>query len=202
MLKKITIAIYITSLLILSLVAVLGVIYNIPFEKFTGDPAMITNSNPFVGVVSNLGILLWCTTSSICFFSGSIIYNIDKKSALFLIFSGVFSTILLFDDFFMIHDYAIYYLVSSDNGQYAILTLYAIFSILYLLRFYKIIIEGNYFILGLAFIFLGLSVVIDMIFESSGLEYFIEDSFKFLGIVSWTLFFSYTSYKYINKIKI
>ncbi|MFH4965290.1 hypothetical protein V8G69_09835 [Gaetbulibacter sp. M235] len=186
------------SLLLIS-VLIIGTKLSIPFEKFTGDPALNSNSNPFVGVISNLGVLLWCCTASICIFSGVFILNIYKKHAAFLIFSGIFTAILMFDDLFMFHDYGIYLIIPFDFAQNIVLISYMIFSLFYIIRFYKTILLENYFILGTAFFFLGLSIFIDMLFESGGLEYFIEDGLKFLGIVSWMLFFNTTSYKYLKK---
>jgi hypothetical protein len=193
--------VYIITTLILGTVFFLSKKYNIPFEKFTGDPALINKSNPFIGIISNVGALIWCTTASICLFSSSLLYFYNKKeNSKFMLFSGVFTTILLLDDFFMIHDSAVYMIYPNDISQIILLLSYAIFAIWYIYNFYKIIIKEDYIILGTAFFFLGLSVGIDLFFESSKLEYFIEDSFKFIGIISWMLFFVTTCRKQLIKI--
>ena len=72
--------------------------------------------------------------------------------------------------------------------------IYATLLIWYSINFYKIILDGLYIFLLLAAGFLGLSVVTDLIFESEGLQYFIEDGFKFIGITNWMLYFSITAY--------
>ncbi|TPV34054.1 hypothetical protein FJ651_07800 [Paucihalobacter ruber] len=196
--KFIATLIYTLGIFCLLVVFVLGKTYNIPYEKFTGDPAYIYKSNPFNGVISNIGALFWCTTASICLFSGRLLWSFgSKKQAVFLFYSGVFTTILLIDDFFMFHDFAVYYIVKHDFAQYFVLLSYAIFSIWYLLNFYTTIMKENYIFISLAFFFLGTSVIIDIIFESEGLQYLIEDGFKFLGIISWMLFYTIASHRLV-----
>jgi len=195
MTKKYKLAItlvYAFACISLGLVFILAKTYHIPFEKFTGDPALISNSNPFIGIISNVGVLFWCATASVCFFSGRLLWSFgNKNQAVFLIYSGGFTTILLIDDFFMFHDSAVYYLINNDFAQYTILLSYAIFALWYLINFYKMLWKQNYILIGFAFFFLGSSVFTDFILESGGLEYFIEDGLKFFGIVSWLLFFCY-----------
>ncbi len=201
LIKKYIISIlYLITIIILCTVFVLSKTHNIPLMKFTADPALIFQANPFIGIISNLGVLLWCCTACICFFSGIIIYNSQRKHASFLLYSGVFTTILLFDDFFMIHDYGIFYILPYSFSEKIIFVLYVSFAIWYVIKFHKTILMTNHhYILLTAFVFLGLSMVIDTIFESKGLEYFIEDSLKFIGIISWTIFFIATSYKSVIK---
>lgn len=71
---------------------------------------MVNDTNPLVSFLSNLGALLWCASCTICFFTAySIQSKYRKKDFDFLLYSGIFSLILLFDDFFMVHDYLIYF---------------------------------------------------------------------------------------------
>jgi hypothetical protein len=203
MFKKhpIIIILYCISLLSLGFVFIIGKKYNIPFEQITGDPALIFNTHPFTGIVSNIGVLLWCATTSICLFSGLLVLNYgNKKEAVFLISSGIFSFILLIDDFFMFHDYILYSFEYFKIIQPITYTAYGILLLWYSINFYKVILKNNYFILGLAIIFFGMSILTDLIFQSNeDLEYFIEDSLKFIGIFSWMLFFTTTSFRLLSK---
>lgn len=102
----------------------------------------------------------------------------------------------------MFHDYIFYSFESFKIVQPITFAIYAILLLWYIIKFYKIILDSVYVFLFLAVGFLGLSVLIDLIFESSGLEYFIEDGFKFIGIINWMLFFSITAYQTIlTKLK-
>ncbi|MCB0476295.1 MAG: hypothetical protein KDC69_11510, partial [Flavobacteriaceae bacterium] len=57
--------------------------------------------------------------------------------------------------------------------------------------------KSDYYLLLISVFFLGSSVFTDLIFPSEGLEYFIEDSFKFIGIVSWMLFFTTSAFRFL-----
>ncbi len=194
---------YILVILILSGIYFINYKFNIPFEKLTGDPALTFNAHPFVGFLSNIGVLIWSFTATICYFSAVILFKInDKKNALFFLSSAIFTNILLIDDFFMFHDYIFYSFKNFKIAQPLTFTIYAIFLLWYIIKFYKIILNSLYVFLVLAVGFFGLSVCIDLIFESSGLEYFIEDGFKFIGLINWMLFFSITAYQTIlTKLK-
>lgn len=163
--------------------------FNIPFKEITGDPVLTFNAHPFTGIVSNIGILLWCASCSILVFSYFLAKDkLPKKEAFFLLYSGCITFLLLIDDLFMIHDYLLY---SIGSNQYVMYTLYLILFIFYFIYFKDILINLPYkplFIL--AFFFLGSSVGLDIVFKSEGLQYFIEDGLKLLGINSWFLFFT------------
>lgn len=190
---------YALIIILLSITFLVGKTYNIPFEKIMGDPANYYNAHPFTGIISNIGVLMWCTTTSICLFTGIfLLSNGVKKEAFFLIYSGLFSLILLFDDLFMLHDY-IFYSFKDFILEPIIFTGYAILLIYYSINYYRIILENNYFVFSLAVLFLGLSILIDSIFPSEGLEHFVEDGLKFIGIANWMLFFTTTSFNILSK---
>ncbi len=198
-LKKIAIAIFSFAFSVLALCFALATYYNIPFEKFTGDPSLLSKSNPLIGFVSNLGILFWTFSASVCFFSSFILLKHKKyTNGWFLLYSGVFTSLLLFDDLFMLHDYLVYFFTESSVLQYLIYTFYAVFSIWYMIKFYKIILKYPYLFLGLAYSCFALSILADIVFENTGIQYFIEDSLKFTGIISWSLFFGFTCYRMIK----
>jgi hypothetical protein len=187
---------YILVIFLLSGIFFINYKFNIPFEKLTGDPALTFNAHPFVGFLSNIGVLIWSFTAAICYFSAVILLKInDKKNALFFLSSAIFTSVLLIDDLFMFHDYIFYSFKNFKIAQPLTFTIYAIFLLWYIVKFYKIILNSLYIFLVLAVGFFGLSVCIDLIFESGGLEYFIEDGFKFIGLINWMLFFLITSYQ-------
>lgn len=192
-----TVYIICTGLIVLTFIA--GYVYHIPFEKITGDSANYYNAHPFTGIVSNIGALMWCSTSCICLFVGLLLNSKGiKNEASFLLSSSIFTFILLIDDFFMFHDF-IFYSFQGITMEPIIFLIYAFFLIRYCMSYFKIIIENNYYIFSAAIIFLGLSVILDLYFPSEGLEYFVEDSFKLIGIASWMLYFTTTSYHLLSE---
>ncbi|MEN3324166.1 hypothetical protein VP395_10530 [Mariniflexile soesokkakense] len=195
-------SVYIIGAILLVIIFYVGKKFNIPFENLTGDPALTFKAHPFTGILSNVGILLWCFTASVCFFSGTILFNInDKNNGIFLICSGIFTSVLLIDDFFMFHDYIFYSFKNFTITQPFTYAIYLILSTWYIIKFHRIILNNTYLFLVMSLGFLGLSASIDLIFESKGLEYFIEDGFKFIGIINWMLFFSITAYQIVLKSK-
>ena len=204
MLKKYAFIIltYSTCLILLVISYIIGITYNIPFSQITGDPALTFNAHPFTGIISNIGVLVWCTTSCICLFSGIMLLKLKQnKEAKFLIGSGIISFILLIDDFFMFHDYILYSFKAFKITQSITYTFYILLVLWYTISFIKLILnKTSYIILGIAFVFLGASVFTDFFIKGeANLKYFFEDGLKFVGIFSWMLFYITSSYKLVSK---
>ena len=169
----------------------------VPLERFTRDPSATTGTDPLVGLVSNIGILFWCTGASICLYSFfNIIYSRGKKindRPLFLLVFGAITAILMLDDLFLFHESIAPRVFNiPENSVYVFYGLIVLFSII---RFRRTILQTNWIILSLAFTFFALSIANDLfkglfILPSST---FIEDSFKLLGIVSWVYYFILSS---------
>ena len=137
-----------------------------------------------VGMISNIGILLWGAAASICLFT-TFSEIINKESSKLLLLGGIFSGLLCIDDFFLLHDRYI-------GPDFLNLTYLAI-SIFLLVRFQKILKKIGLFNLIISILFLGLSIffdgVIQQIFNQSyELTQLIEEGFKFLGIACWLNF--------------
>ena len=159
-------------------------LYDIKLSLVVRDLAQTCGYPIGVGMISNIGILLWGAAASICLFttfSGKINSDISKL----LLLGGAFSGLLCIDDFFLLHDRYI-------GPDFLNLTYLAI-SILIIVRFKKILKKIGLFNLVISILFLGLSIffdgVIQQIFNQSyELTQLIEEWFKFLGIVCWLNF--------------
>lgn len=210
--KRTLLIIFIPSILILILIALANLFFDVSISSMTQDPTAIAQINPFSGILSNLGILFWCTSASICFFVGITLHKVILKEMYwFLICSALLSTLLLLDDLFQIHEILANLgfkdtVVWNERVYYVALGL-ALFAYFYSFR--KVIMMTQYAILLLAFIFLASSVFLDAIFnpfnswilarifghDIYGWDYFSEDGAKWLGIVCWCTYFVNTSYK-------
>mgnify|MGYP003345880158 FL=1 len=159
-------------------------LYDIKLSLVVRDLAQTCGYPIGVGMISNIGILLWGAAASICLFttfSGKINSDISKL----LLLGGVFSGLLCIDDFFLLHDRYI-------GPDFLNLTYLAI-SILILVRFKKILKKIGLFNLIISILFLGLSIffdgVIQQVFNQSyELTQLIEEGFKFIGITCWLNF--------------
>ena len=203
--------VYLPVTILLALVASVSLINNIPVGIFLRDPAVIADENliatiepntaryvvPFIGIISNLGILLWTVSASICLFCFSIIVRVNKslknENSLFLGSFGLITLFLLLDDLLLFHESIAPNLFIPEQMVYAFYGAIVLFA---LVRFRKVILQTEWIILCLASIFFSLSIGMDIFWlwgDELQLHNFLEDGFKLLGIASWVSYFVITS---------
>ena len=159
-------------------------IYNIKLNLVVRDLAQTCGYPIGVGMISNIGILLWGAAASICLFT-TFSENINSESSKLLLLGGIFSSLLCIDDFFLLHDRYI--------GPDFLNVTYLSISIFLLVRFQRILKKIGVFNLIISILFLGLSIffdgVIQQVFNQSyQLTQLIEEGFKFIGITCWLNF--------------
>jgi len=82
---------------------------------------------------------------------------------------------------------------------------YAGLGLLYLKRFYSIILDTEYLLLGLALFLLGISASLDVVWNQhiialpSRIVFLVEDGAKFTGIVSWLLYSARRESPLVNR---
>ena len=191
---------YLPAFGLLVLVALASYISGVPVSKFTGDPALVMGAHPLVGVVLHIGVLLWCATATICFFSAVLIRRNSKMRELylFLLVSGLFTTLLLFDDLFMFHEELFpEYLHIPQKLVYLV---YMGLALLYLFRHRASILKTEYVLFFMALGFFALSVGMDFIQPNQAhtllsAQYLFEHAFKLLGITGWYGNFASTAFR-------
>jgi hypothetical protein len=151
------------------------------------DPAQQSGASSFLGFLSNIGIWLWVSSASICFFTiltSNSILNRNHKELIFL--TGMLSIILAVDDFFLIHDRYI-------DQEFCYLV-YAILAIAILIRHSKKILEIEGFAFLVAGSFLALSILTDIFQYRIPLQHnyiqVFEEGFKFIGATTWLYYSS------------
>jgi hypothetical protein len=175
--------------------AVLGLHWwkGIPVGDLTRDPAAITSYPFYTGFLSNIGILLWSATAALCLFSARLVTTRRTTSrwGWFLYVSGLLTLLVTWDDLFMLHEEVLpNYLGLPEHLVYGT---YISLGLIYLISFRRVILETEYPLLGVALIFLGLSVTLD-VYPLPGLDpVLFEDGAKFIGIVSWLIYFTRVS---------
>ena len=187
-------SLYFLTLLFLFAVVAASVGMDVSIAMFTRDPAAVAHIHPFIGVVSNLGVMLWTASATICLFSWAILRSSldEMKFSTFLLCSGLMTTLLLFDDLFLLHDdiFPRYFGVKEK----IVFLVYVGLILFGMVKFKECILETEYLVLIIALGFFGLSVFIDVL--QPRIESFIghwrilfEDGFKLLGIVGWFGYF-------------
>jgi len=148
------------------------------------DPAQQSGQSSFAGFLSNIGVWLWVSSATICFFiaftSHSKTNNIRRE---LLLLVGALSLLLAVDDFFMLHDRYV-----NQNICYFV---YACLAFSLLLRHYKtILVDGLDFLLAGSL--LALSIFTDLLQNHLPLSYgqvqIFEEGFKFIGGACWLYF--------------
>lgn len=164
------------------------------------DLAQTCDSALGIGLISNLGYLLWIATASIALFTAyGTPTNSQHKLKELLLCGGWFSFILCIDDMFLLHDRYI--------GQTFLYVVYAIFAFLIVFRFRDQLIRNGGEIFILAATLLAFSILTDKfqrdIVDILPVKYettqIFEEGVKFLGISSWFYFWWTTSSKFIRK---
>jgi hypothetical protein len=198
-LRGFVIWLYIPAVACLLVTALVSYFGEIPIAHLTRDPSAITESSPLHGILSNIGVLLWCAAASICYFSCKLIRSARGTNEIFrfLFFGGTLTVILLLDDFFMLHDWFFpEYLNVYEKKVFAV---YGILLLAYFVRFRRMIMETNFVLLLLALVFFALSILIDRLPQSFlPMHHIFEDGAKFLGIISWLGYFFNVSYASVN----
>ncbi len=182
-------SLYCFPIFFLLLLVLVSLYQDSPIGKFTRDPAATAGISPFSGVASHFGVLLLTASGAICLFSWAVLKKSDiGKISIFFLCSGLMSILLGLDDLLMLHE-SVYprFLGISEKK---VVIIYASLALGGVVRFRKEILKTEYSIMLLAILFFGLSILVD--FSQDYVEeivgqwrIFLEDGFKFLGIVAW-----------------
>ncbi|MEA2573818.1 MAG: hypothetical protein QOH93_1116 [Chloroflexia bacterium] len=189
--------VHVPALLVLAAVVAASLTTNVPAAYFLRDPAGTLHVPSYIGLVSNLGVLLWCASATVCFFASVVLRKLGhaKQWSSFFMASGLLTTVLMIDDLFMVHEN-----VSEINwrlNEKAIYILYAGMFLIFLGKFWKAIASTEFLLLVLALGLLGTSMLFDQLNDPyaenvSAIRLLIEDGSKFLGIATWLVYFART----------
>ncbi len=178
--------------ILLFVIILLAKTYRIPFEYISRNPESHFGIPIYAGILQKIRLILWMAGMSVCFFSFLIIkvYSSSNINAKYIFYSGILTLILFIDDYFQLH--SIFRLIFHIQNTVVYL-LYAFYVLYIFYRFKETILESEYKILILAFILLGIAVVLDLLSDAkiitSGMEEELEASFKIFGVVTWTIYF-------------
>jgi hypothetical protein len=199
-LTPILVIIFAITLMVLSLVIKLGLDHNIRLNYFTKDPTQIMGAPFYVGLFSNVGILLWCGSVIICFFARSLMPATEKEKTmrLFLLFSGFVTMLLMLDDLFLLHEEVFpTYFGIPEKGVFVI---YSNILLLYAIIFRETILKTEYLLLGFGFFLVGASTFVKRIPMPIPEDTFLEDAVKLFGIICWFTYFLRLGYKQVIRI--
>jgi hypothetical protein len=65
--------VYALTLAVLALALFVSVYGDVPVAFFLRDPVSSLNAHPLTGMVSHLGVLVWCSAAGVCFFIRAVV---------------------------------------------------------------------------------------------------------------------------------
>lgn len=186
-------AIGLTLFVITMLIGGLGLLHlvtDIPIGDLTRDPNVIIGAPFYNGLVSQIGIFFWAAAAAVCLFTAKALSTAPANFRMkrFLNMSGILTLLLGLDDALLLHEQ---FFPSIGIPETVVLAIYGGLTLFYLIRFYSRILKTEYILLGMAFFFFGMSIVLDLLPLPGINPYVLEDSAKLAGIVSWLAYFSY-----------
>lgn len=200
--KKLTafiMVVYVPVLLVLGGLVFASIQFDIPISVFTRDPAAVAHVPLYAGLISNVGVLFWCATAAVSFFTVLVLINTDHdgQPLLFLLAISFLTTMLMLDDLFLFHEKIYPRLLHLPEK--AAFVGYGLFLLACLIQFRAVVLSSNYVVLLMSFLLMGLSLAVDTLPEDwSSFHHLFEDGFKLLGVVSWFIYFSSLSAKQID----
>jgi hypothetical protein len=182
------------GLLVIALMVFAGNARGVGIPYMTRDVASIAQVSPLTGMLSNLGILLWCATATSGALVASVLSSMGKRQlSLMFLGSGILSAYLMLDDLFLIHeDLAFRYF--GIRERYVLIFLGA-GSLAWLIGSRRSIMKSPYVHLLTALGLLALSIVVDgllarmfpSLIQVQAIQ-LVEDGLKWLGIVAWSTY--------------
>jgi hypothetical protein len=197
---KVLFFLYLPIALLFLLVGVLSrVTTNVSLAFLLRDVTATAKLPFFTGFVSQLGLMLWSGSLTICLFALVMLQRQQgdfSASKRFLVHAAVLTTVLALDDIFLFHEEVAPIYLHLD--ELIIFGVYMIVGIGFVLFNWREILASEYALLILALALFATSIALDVIpnevlpprYFWEQLELFLEDAFKFAGIATWLLYFT------------
>jgi hypothetical protein len=168
----------------------------LPMASLIRDPVAILGGRFYHGLVSNLGVLLWCGTAAVCLFRGAEVWRAGaRQRGGFLLSAGSVTLMLLLDDFFLAHEQI---LPNMGIPEKATLAFYPLAVALYVAVYWRQTIRADAALLVLSLAFLAISNLVDVVFgyhfyptpvgQEVSAGVILEEGAKFVGIAAWSVF--------------
>ncbi len=137
----------------------------------------------YSGAVSNLGIVLWAAAAAVAAFAAWL--SRDPHTRRFFAATGAFTTLLMVDDLFMLHEEALPLFGMPEPVVYGV---YLVIAGAYGLFFFRRILSARAALAIIAALAMAASVIEDQTKILWPIHDFVEDGAKLGGIYCWFLF--------------
>jgi hypothetical protein len=180
------------AILVLLFTLLMQAMLNRPLADFTRDPLQVARLPPYIGFLSNIGILLWNSVLAVCAFCAvAALRGGDpsrREPALLLLHFAAITAVLMLDDLFMFHEWVFPRILGI--GETTVAAVYGFLVLLFLLRHARAILSGaDTIFLALAFVGFGIHNMVEILPVDSVLRtHLMEDGAKLFGIAGWVVF--------------
>lgn len=192
--KPMALYLYFPAVVFLLLLKFISWKTNIHMPYFTRDPLALTNAPIYYGLLSNIGVILWSSSVSLCLLGRYLFTKKDPEFSRFMLASGCLTLLLLTDDLFQLHEEV--YPAYLGLPELAVYLCYGVLTLSYVIRFRAFMLQTPGVILVIGGSLFAGSVGVDVLFESIRFQAELEDGCKFLGILSWT--YAYAAFVYLK----
>ena len=179
------------------------------YAKVRSNGAGIENlfSDPFyfgifyLGWLTSISEILWCTTIAICFFSAFLLPTSSRRFGIFLFASAVIMLLLFFDDRFRLTLILCVFFGTCKVVKLSVYTVYGALLISYAWLFRHTIKKTPYIPLLVSFCLFGFSSAIDITpISNRGIHAMLEDGSKLIGLINLTIYFWWICQQEIKNI--
>jgi len=140
----------------------------------------------YTGLLAHLGALFWCVAGAICFFTGALLKPGSAPRAFFFS-AGLLTSVVMVDDMLLIRERLLPAYIPL--AEHLTVVVYILLFLVHLAVFHKLVRATPYAPLVSALFWFSLFVLIDFFPGHIPQADLIEDSFKFLGIVHWMVYY-------------
>lgn len=165
---------------------------SLPVEALFADSVDLAQLPYYYGALSNIGVLLWCSTATGCLlvYAALRAHPTAARERRFLLWMGLLTAWLMMDDLFLLHEVVLPDKLGLPSA--AVYAVYAATTLAVLLRYRAVVVQSDSLLLLVAGCFFGISVLSDLAADVAHVRFkgrgFLEDGCKLLGIAGW---FSY-----------
>lgn len=143
----------------------------------------------YAGLISNLGVLLWCGAGAICLFTWALLRRMGAPGPRgAYLCAGLLSILLMLDDLFLLHERVLpMYFGPAEKALFAV---YGVLALAYVLGYRQFLMRTDWLLLVAAFVLFTVSLGFDFVSEETHIpqRHFFEDGSKFAGIATWTAY--------------
>jgi hypothetical protein len=152
----------------------------------------------YAGALSNAGVVMWAVTAAVAIFGSRLAQ--DRETRGFLLSGGLLSSMLGFDDLYMVHERV--FPVVLGLSERLLFSIYLVAVALYLYRFRREILDSDFALLLAALCGFGVSMVVDVLTEHKPwpmYRHVLEAGPKLVGLALWMTYHVRTTWQRVQR---